>query len=632
MLERALEFSLRQRLVVVVGAILLVILGVSAWPQVNLDAVPDITTNQISINTETGGMSPEEVEKLVTFPIETAMGGIPGMEHVRSLSQFGLSQVNVTFRDDKDIYFARQLVSERLNGVKDELPSGVGTPTMGPVSTGLGDIYLYVLESPERTPAQLREIQDWVIAPQLRTVPGVAEVNAADGSVKQYQVVVSPPAMLSRGVSVDDVVLALKNNNENAGGGLLERNGERVLIRSVGLAQTVQDIEQIVVKSEEGIPVQIRDVASVELGVPVLTGISTKDGKESLMAIVMMLKGANGQTVANAVNERISEIKAQLPSDVTLTTTYDRAEFVGEVLHTVQKSLLEGAALVIVILVLLLGNFRGAVIAAVAIPVAMLFAILGMRQFGISGNLMSLGAIDFGIIVDGAVIMVENCVRRLSEARTLLGRALTQEEHADVVRQATSEVRKVTQFGEMIIIATFIPILALEGVEGKMFKPMAMVFILALVGALILSLTLIPTLCSLFLSRDTQERHSRLLGFFEKLYAPALQFSLQRKKLVVGSAAVLLVACGLLFTRLGSEFVPKLDEGSLVIQPVRVRTVDMEQTVKLVNAYERKALEVPEVLTVVTRTARRSATARLPSFAGSAPESCPPYRRAPACH
>ncbi|MGE3127670.1 MAG: efflux RND transporter permease subunit [Fimbriimonadaceae bacterium] len=602
MLERALEFSLRQRLVVVVGAILLVILGVSAWPQVNLDAVPDITTNQISINTETGGMSPEEVEKLVTFPIETAMGGIPGMEHVRSLSQFGLSQVNVTFRDDKDIYFARQLVSERLNGVKDELPSGVGTPTMGPVSTGLGDIYLYVLESPERTPAQLREIQDWVIAPQLRTVPGVAEVNAADGSVKQYQVVVSPPAMLSRGVSVDDVVLALKNNNENAGGGLLERNGERVLIRSVGLAQTVQDIEQIVVKSEEGIPVQIRDVASVELGVPVLTGISTKDGKESLMAIVMMLKGANGQTVANAVNERISEIKAQLPSDVTLTTTYDRAEFVGEVLHTVQKSLLEGAALVIVILVLLLGNFRGAVIAAVAIPVAMLFAILGMRQFGISGNLMSLGAIDFGIIVDGAVIMVENCVRRLSEARTLLGRALTQEEHADVVRQATSEVRKVTQFGEMIIIATFIPILALEGVEGKMFKPMAMVFILALVGALILSLTLIPTLCSLFLSRDTQERHSRLLGFFEKLYAPALQFSLQRKKLVVGSAAVLLVACGLLFTRLGSEFVPKLDEGSLVIQPVRVRTVDMEQTVKLVNAYERKALEVPEVLSVVTRT------------------------------
>lgn len=602
MLERALEFSLKQRFVVVLGAILLVILGILAWPQVNLDAVPDITTNQISINTETGGMSPEEVEKLVTFPIETAMGGIPGVEQVRSLSQFGLSQVNVVFRDDKDIYFARQLVSERLNGVKDELPDGVGSPTMGPVSTGLGDIYMYAIESPDRTPAQLRELQDWVIAPQLRTVPGVAEVNATDGSVKQYQVVVSPQAMLARSVSVDDVVAALQNNNENAGGGLLERNGERVLIRSVGLAQTTSDIEQIVVKSEDGVPVLIRDVASVELGVPVLTGISTKDGKESLMVIVMMLKGANGQTVANAVNERIDEIKGQLPKDVTLTTTYDRAEFVGEVLHTVEKSLLEGAALVIIVLVVLLGNFRGAIIAAIAIPLAMLFAVLGMKQFGISGNLMSLGAIDFGIIVDGAVIMVENCVRRLSEARAMLGRTLTKEEHAEVIKQATSEVRKVTQFGEMIIIATFIPILALEGVEGKMFRPMALVFILALVGALILSLTLIPTLCSLFLSRDTQEKHSRLLGFFERLYAPTLAFALKRRAWVIGAASVLLVGSGFLFTRIGSEFVPKLDEGSLVIQPIRVRTVDMEQTIKLVTAYEKKVLEVPEVLTVVTRT------------------------------
>lgn len=602
MLERALEFSLRQRFVVVLGAILLVILGILAWPQVNLDAVPDITTNQISINTETGGMSPEEVEKLVTFPIETAMGGIPGVEQVRSLSQFGLSQVNVVFRDDKDIYFARQLVSERLNGVKDELPDGVGSPKMGPVSTGLGDIYMYAIESPDRTPAQLRELQDWVIAPQLRTVPGVAEVNATDGSVKQYQVVVSPQAMLARSVSVDDVVAALQGNNENAGGGLLERNGERVLIRSVGLAQTISDIEQIVVKSEDGVPVLIRDVASVELGVPVLTGISTKDGKESLMVIVMMLKGANGQTVANAVNERIDEVRGQLPKDVTLTTTYDRAEFVGEVLHTVERSLLEGAALVIIVLVVLLGNFRGAIIAAIAIPLAMLFAVLGMKQFGISGNLMSLGAIDFGIIVDGAVIMVENCVRRLSEARAMLGRTLTKEEHAAVIKQATSEVRKVTQFGEMIIIATFIPILALEGVEGKMFRPMALVFILALVGALILSLTLIPTLCSLFLSRDTQEKHSRLLGFFERLYAPTLAFALKRRAWVIGAASVLLVGSGFLFTRIGSEFVPKLDEGSLVIQPIRVRTVDMEQTINLVTAYEKKVLEVPEVLTVVTRT------------------------------
>ncbi len=602
MLERVLEFSLRQRFVIVLGAVLLVVLGVMAWPQVNLDAVPDITTNQVSINTETGGMSPQEVEKLVTFPIETAMGGIPGVEHVRSLSQFGLSQVNVVFREDRDIYFARQLVSERLNGVREELPRGVGTPRMGPVSTGLGDIYMYTLESPGRTPAQLRELQDWMIAPQIRTVPGVAEVNATDGSVKQYQVVVLPQAMLARGVSVDDVVAALQNNNENAGGGFLERNGERVLIRSVGLAQTTSDIEEIVVKSEDGVPVLIRDVATVELGVPVLTGISTKDGKESLMVIVMMLKGANGQTVADAVNKRIDEVKSQLPEDVTLTTTYDRAEFVGEVLHTVQKSLLEGAVLVILVLVLLLGNFRGAVIAAASIPVAMLFAVIGMQRFGISGNLMSLGAIDFGIIVDGAVIMVENCVRRLSEARSAKGQTLTKEEHGVVIMQATSEVRKVTQFGELIIIATFIPILALEGVEGKMFKPMALVFILALVGALILSLTLIPTLCSLFLSRDTQEKHGRLLKFFERLYKPMLDYALLHRGIVIGAAATLLVACGFIFTRLGSEFVPKLDEGSIVIQPVRVRTIDLVETVKLITAYEKKALEVPEVLTVVTRT------------------------------
>jgi heavy metal efflux system protein len=602
MLERALEFSLRQRLFVVLGAVLLVVLGLLAWPEVNLDAVPDITTNQVSINTETGGLSPEEIERLVTFPIETAMGGIPGVEQVRSLSQFGLSQVNVVFRDDKDVYFARQLVNERLSGVKDQLPDGVGAPTMGPVSTGLGDIYMYVLESPARTPSELRELQDWVIAPQLRTVPGVADVNATDGSVKQYQVVVSPQAMLARGIAVHDVVQALRANNANAGGGVLERHGESILIRSVGLAQTTDDIGRIVVQAEGGVPILVRDVASVKLGVPVLTGVSTMNGKESLMVIVMMLKGANGQTVANAVEKRIEEVRSQLPADVTLTTTYNRAEFVDKVLHTVEKSLLEGAALVIVVLVLLLGNFRGAIIAAVAIPMAMLFAIVGMRQFGISGNLMSLGAIDFGIIVDGAVIMVENCVRRLSEARAALGRLLTKDEHAAVIKQATSEVRKVTQFGEMIIIATFIPILALEGTEGKMFRPMALVFILALVGALVLSLTLVPTLCSLFLSRNTQEKHSRLLGVFAKLYSPTLAFALQRKGLVIAGASALLIASGILFTRLGSEFVPKLDEGSLVIQPVRVRTTDLEQTMNLVTAYEKKALEVPEVLGVVSRT------------------------------
>lgn len=603
MLERILAFSISQRFAVLLATALLIGLGINAALHVNIDAVPDITTNQVAINTETGGMGPEEIEKLVTFPIETAVGGLPGVESVRSLSQYGLSQVIVTFKDEVETYFARQLVSERLVGVRDELPPGIGSPTMGPVSTGLGDIYMYVLESESRSPMELRSLQDWTIAPQLRTVPGVAEVNAADGSEKQYQIVVDPNALYARELGIQDVVEAVETNNQNAGGGVVEKNGERILVRSVALAETPEDLESIVVATHNGVPILVRDVAKVQLGIPILTGISTKDGKEAMQGIVMMLKGANGRDVANAVDQRIEEIKTQLPKDVTLTTTYNRSELVGEVLHTVEKSLLEGAALVIIILIVLLGNFRGAVIAAVAIPLAMLFAVIGMERFGISGNLMSLGAIDFGIIVDGAVIMVENCVRRLSERRQALGRTLTKEEHLSIVKSATSEVRKVTQFGEMIIIATFIPILALSGTEGKMFKPMALVFILALVGALILSLTLIPTLCSLFLSRDTEEKHSRVMDFFAKLYAPSLAFAVKRKGVILGGSLSLLVIAGFLITRLGQEFVPQLDEGSaLVIQPVRVRTIDVEQTIKLVTAFERKALDIPEVVSVVSRS------------------------------
>lgn len=602
MLERILQFSLSQRLIVLMCAGALAVIGVWLWPRVTLDAVPDITPNTVSINTETGGLSPQEVEKLVTFPIETAMGGIPGLVQVRSLSQFGLSQVNVTFDDSRDIYFARQLVIERLSSVKDDLPSGVDSPHLGPVSTGLGDIYFYALESETRKPYELRELQDWVIAPQLRSVSGVAEVNATDGSIKQYQVVVSPQSLLARGVTIDQVVEALQKNNENAGGGVIEKNGERVLVRSVGLAQSAADIEKIPVKAEEGVAVLVSDVAKVQFGSPVLTGVSTKDGRECLVVIVMMLKGANGQTVADAVDAKVQEIRSQLPPDVTLTTTYSRADFVGEVLHTVQKNLLEGAALVIIVLLLLLGNLRGALISAVTIPLAMLFAVIGMERFGISGNLMSLGAIDFGIIVDGAVIMVENCVRRLSEARSSLGRPLTKLEHSAVIASATSEVRKVTQFGEMIVIATFIPILALEGTEGKMFKPMALVFIFALLGALVLSLTLVPALCSLFLSRDTQEKRSLVMGFFSRLYHPSLAFALKHKAAVLSGALVLLAVSGLMFVRLGSEFVPELDEGSIVIQPVRLRTVDLEQTIRLVTAYEKKVREVPEVVTVFSRT------------------------------
>lgn len=602
MLDKVLHFSLTQRFLVIIATILMVAVGVVSWQQLTLDAVPDITTNQVAINTETGGMSPEEVEKLVTFPIETSMGGIPGVEQVRSLSQYGLSQVIVTFRDDVETYFARNLVNERLTNVKESLPSGIEAPQMGPVSTGLGDIYMYALESKTRSPMELRSLQDWTIAPQLRTVPGVAEVNAADGSVKQYQVIVEPRALLARGIAVDEVVTALQKNNQNAGGGVLERNGERVLIRSVGLATKLSDLEKVVVKTESGIPVLIRDVAKVQLGIPVLTGISTKDGQEAMTVTVMMLKGANGRTVADAVNARVNEIKSQLPADVTLTTVYNRSDLVGESVHTVERSLLEGGALVIAILLLLLGNWRGAVIVALAIPLSMLFAIIGMNRFGISGNLMSLGAIDFGLIVDGAVVMIENAVRRLAEAREHKGSTLERTEVRHSVWGSCREVAKPTAFAVTIITVVYLPILALEGTEGKMFKPMAFTVVFALIGALILTMTLIPVLASMFMSGDTKEGRNPIMEFLSRIYRFALGFALRQRAVTVGVAVGLLVLSGILFTKLGSEFIPQLDEGSLVIQPVRVRTVDAEQTVKLVTAFEKKVLEVPEVVTIFSRS------------------------------
>jgi len=602
MLERILQFSLSQRFMIILATVLLIGLGANSWQRLNLDAVPDITTNQVVVNTETGGMGPEEIEKLVTFPIETAMGGIPGVEQVRSLSQYGLSQVTVTFRDNVETYFARQLVNERLTNVREQLPAGIEAPQMGPVSTGLGDIYMYALDSDERSPMELRTLQDWFVAPQLKTVPGVAEVNAADGSIKQYQVIVDPNALHARGIAVHDVVEAIQENNQNAGGGVLENNGERILIRSVGLATSISDIEQIPIKTEDGIPVLVRDVATIQLGIPTLTGIATRDGQETMLGIVMMLKGANGQTVADAVDKRIQEIKAQLPKDVTLTTTYNRSHLVGEVLHTVEKSLLEGAVLVIAVLILLLGNIRGALIVALAIPLSMLVAIIGMNQFGISGNLMSLGAIDFGLIVDGAVVMIENSVRRLAQAREHKGSTLTKQEVRQTVWEASKEVAKPTAFAVTIITVVYLPILALEGTEGKMFKPMAFTVVFALIGALILTLTLVPVLASLVLSGDTKEGRNPVMDFFSGIYRPALNFALRKRAIIVGGAVALLGLAALIGSRLGSEFIPQLDEGSIVIQPVRVRTVDAEQTIKLVTAFEKKVLEIPEVTTVFSRS------------------------------
>ncbi|MBS0162623.1 MAG: efflux RND transporter permease subunit [Nitrospira sp.] len=602
MLARLLQFSIAHRVFVVIGAVVIAAIGFVAWQNLTLDAVPDITTNQVAVNTETGGMAPAEAERLVTFPIETAMKGIPGVLSVRSLSQYGLSQVTVTFDDSVDTYFARQLVNERLNNVKEQLPSGVAAPQMGPVSTGLGDIYMYAVESDERSPMDLRTLQDWVIAPQLRSVAGVAEVNAADGSLKQYQVLIDPQRLRARDLGIAQVVEALKSNNQNAGGGIIEQNGEQTIIRGVGLVQSTSDIESVVVASESGTPILIRDIGEVKLGVPTLTGISTKDGKQTMVSVVMMLKGANGRTVATAVDQKIQEIRQQLPKDVKLTTVYNRSDLVNEAVHTVFKSLSEGGALILLILLVFLGNWRSAVIVALLIPLSMLVAAIGMNRFGISGNLMSLGAIDFGLIVDGAVFMVENIVRRVSEKRSQKGSVLSKPELQHAVDEASREVARPVLFSVLIITVVYLPIIALEGTEGKTFKPMAYTVVLALLGALLLTMTLVPALAGMFLSRNTVEKHNPVMDLLGRLYKPALNWALRARVPLVAGSFALLAGAGLMFGKLGSEFIPTLDEGSLLVQPVRLRTVGVEETVKLVTAMEKKIKEVPEVVTVFSRS------------------------------
>lgn len=602
MLARLLSFSITHRMFVVIGALVIAVIGYISWQSLTLDAVPDITTNQVAVNTETGGMAPAEAERLVTFPIETAMSGIPGVLGVRSLSQYGLSQVTVTFDDSVDTYFARQLVNERLNNVKGQLPSGVSAPQMGPVSTGLGDIYMYSVESDKRSPMELRTLQDWVIAPQLRTVPGVAEVNAADGSEKQYQVLIDPQRLRAREMGIAEVIEALKSNNQNAGGGIIEQNGEQTIIRGVGLVQSIADIENIVVKSENGTPILIRDIGEVKLGTRTLTGISTKDGKQTMIAVAMMLKGANGRTVSTAVDNKVKAVREQLPKDVTLATVYNRSDLVNEAVHTVFKSLLEGGGLIVVILLIFLGNWRAALIVALLIPLSMLLAATGMNKFAISGNLMSLGAIDFGLIVDGAVFMMENIVRRVSEARKHKGSILSQSELRHAVDTAAREVARPVVFSVLIITVVYLPIIALEGTEGKTFKPMAYTVVLALLGALLLTMTLVPALAGMFLSRNTQEKHNPVMDVFARLYKPVLAFSLRSRLLVGIGSLALLVGAGLAFGKLGSEFIPTLDEGSMLVQPVRLRTVGATETVKLVTAMERKIKEVPEVVTVFSRS------------------------------
>ncbi|HEY3330978.1 MAG TPA: CusA/CzcA family heavy metal efflux RND transporter [Capsulimonadaceae bacterium] len=602
MLHKIISFSLHQRFIVLLAVCILAAIGVVGVRSLTLDAVPDITTNQVIVNTNAPGMAAAEVEKLVTFPVEASVAGATGVESVRSLSTYGLSQVVITFADKSDVYFDRQIVNERLAAVREQLPASVEAPELGPVATGLGDIYMYAVESDTRSAKDLKTAQDWTIKPQLRTIPGIAEVNTTGGEEKQFEAKLDADRMRSRGVSIRQVIEAIEKNNSNAGGGYIERYGQQLIIRSVGLAASLADIGNIVVDAESGVPIYVKDIATLGFGSPLRTGVATKDGREAVIGTVIMLKGGNGRTVAQAVDRKIDQIRQQLPADIKLTTVYNRSDLVDHTVGTVTKSLLEGGLLIIGVLLLLLGNLRAAAIVAVLIPLSMLLAATCMNRYGISGNLMSLGAIDFGLIVDGGVFMVENIVRRLAHERARLGRTLTRQQVRHSVLASSIEVASPVTFSVLIITVVYLPILALEGTEGKMFQPMAYTVVFALLAALALTLTLIPVLCSLFLSGDTRERRNPVMDTVGRLFATTLDFAFRQRIAVAIGAVALLVASGLLATKLGSEFIPQLDEGSLVMQPVRLRTVGSEETVKLVTAAENVVRETPEVTTVFSKS------------------------------
>ena len=612
MISAILEFSLRQRAVVLLGTAAL--LGVGLWSALHLsiDAVPDITGVQVQINTEVSALAAEESEKLVTQPIELELAGLPAVEEMRSITKFGLSQVTLQFKDGTDIYRARQLVAERLQGVLERLPAGA-LPKLAPISTGLGEILYYSVNyraDATNKPATemeqliaLSEIQQYTIKPLLRTVPGIAEINETGGYEKQFIIQPKPETLMAMNLTFSELADLIGQNVENAGGGIINRGGEQLTIRAVSRVQTVEDIANLPVKFAGGVkPLLVKDVAEVKLGTKFRTGAATLDGQETVIGITMMLAGENSREVAGRVKKRIVEIQTKLPDGVEIQIQYDRSQLIGRTIGTVEKNLFEGAVLVVVVLLLLLGNWRAALIVSAAIPLAFLFALTGMRQFGISGNLMSLGAIDFGLIIDGAVVIVENIVRQLGVRQHQLGRALTIEERTKTVLAASKQVGSPMFFGVVIITVVYIPILALTGIEGKMFHPMALTVMLALGGALVLALTLMPALCSLCLGGKISEGDNALIRLAKRVYEPTLQRALNLRWLVVGSALALFVGSLWLFTRLGAEFVPKLDEGSITAMLYKPVGMSMEESLRTDIEVEKMLLkDFPEITRVFSR-------------------------------
>ncbi|MFG1282966.1 MULTISPECIES: efflux RND transporter permease subunit [Xanthobacter] len=610
MIDAILAFSIRQRWLVVLVCLMVGAFGAWNFTRLPIDAVPDITNVQVQINTSAPGFSPLEVEQRITFPIETAMGGLPGLQYTRSLSRYGLSQVTVVFADGTDIYFARQLVNERIQQAKDQLPQGVETAP-GPISTGLGEIYMYTVEAkpgakkPDGTPyspTELRTIQDWIIKPQLRTVPGVVEVNTIGGFARQFHVLPDPARLMAHNISFRDVMTALAANNANVGAGYIERNGEQYLVRTPGQVANLEEIRDIVIGSRDGTPIRIGDIGEVREGRELRTGAATLNGGEVVLGTTMLLIGENSRTVAQRVAARLEDISRSLPEGVIARAVYDRAHLVEATIATVEKNLLEGALFVVVVLFVLLGNFRAALVTACVIPLSMMLTITGMVENKVSANLMSLGAIDFGIIIDGAVIIVENCLRLLAEEQHKRGRLLTRAERFQTILAGSREVIRPSLFGTLIIAVVYLPVLTLTGVEGKMFTPMAVTVLMALAAAAVFSMTFVPAAVALLVTGKVSEHENIIMRTARRIYTPLLDAAINYRAVVALMAMGLILATGVAASRMGGEFIPSLDEGDAAIQALRVPGTSLTQSVEMQEALEKRLLQVPEVKEVFART------------------------------
>jgi cobalt-zinc-cadmium resistance protein CzcA len=609
MIDAILAFSIRQRWIVMLAVFGMAAVGVWNFTRLPIDAVPDITNVQVQINSAASGYSPLETEQRITFPIETAMGGMPRLQYTRSLSRYGLSQVTVVFEDGTDIYFARQLVNERIQQVKDQLPAGV-VPTLGPISTGLGEIYSYVVEARpgaktaagnDYTPTDLRTIHDWIVKPQLRTVPGVIEVNSIGGFDRQFHVLPNPGRLMAYRLGFRDVMAALAANNANVGAGYIERNGEQYLVRAPGQVSSIEEIRDVVIGSRGGVPVRIRDVAEVQEGNELRTGAATSDGKETVLGTAMLLIGENSRTVAQRIAARLGEIARSLPDGVVTRAVYDRTRLVEATIETVQKNLLEGALLVIVVLFLILGNIRAAIVTACVIPLAMLFTISGMVQSRVSANLMSLGAIDFGIIIDGAVIIVENCLRLLAGEQQRRGRLLSPEERMGTILEGAREVIRPSLFGTLIIAVVYLPVLTLTGTEGKMFTPMALTVLMALTGAAVLSLTFIPAAVAIIVSGKVSEKENIFMRAARWVYQPLLDRAIRYRAAVALIAVAIVIGSIAAATRMGGEFIPSLDEGDITVEVLRIPGTGLTQSVEMQLRLEKVLTELPEVATMFSK-------------------------------